>query len=176
VPIWSLILERPYAECETWKAAVLQRLKAIRPALTVVVVAHDTAVLDPDHGSPVVQGRALTRYLDQISGEKAVIVDAPARPHDVPACLASHRSDVAACATPRKDIAGARFARLEETAAEASNALLVDMTDRICTPEVCPGVIDGMVTYRDSHHLTATFARSLAPVLEWRLRSVLAPD
>jgi hypothetical protein len=176
LPMFSEILQRPFAECETWKAAVLKRLNELNPDLTVVSVAHGMTVLAAAHDSPVVQGEALARYLARFPGEKAVIVDVPGSAYDVPACLARNRSDVTECATPRRLAANARHALLEETATEISGATLVDMTDRICTPEVCPAVIDRMITYRDNQHLTATFARSLAPVLQARLQHLMVAD
>jgi peptidoglycan/LPS O-acetylase OafA/YrhL len=176
LPMFSEILQRPFAECETWKAAVLKRLNQLDPDLTVVSVAHGMTVLDPAHASPVVQGEALARYLARFPGEKAVIVDVPGSAYDVPACLARNRSNVMECATPRRLAANARHALLEETATQISGATLVDMTDRICTPEVCPAVIDRMITYRDNQHLTATFARSLAPVLQARLQHLMVAD
>jgi hypothetical protein len=46
----------------------------------------------------------------------------------------------------------------------------VDLSDVICpTKGKCPAVVDGMIVYRDDHHLTATFAASLAPILAERL-------
>ncbi|HXG27092.1 MAG TPA: acyltransferase family protein [Candidatus Binatia bacterium] len=176
LPMFSEILKRPFRECEIWKEAVLQRLNELRPDLTIVVVAHEMTPLQPEDADPVRQGRALARYLERFPGEKAVIVDGPESNFDVPACLASHRDRVEACQTPRRDAADADHALLEQTATEASGALLVDMTDRLCTPEVCPAVIDRMIVYRDNQHLTATYAEALAPVLEARLWHLLEPE
>jgi hypothetical protein len=47
-------------------------------------------------------------------------------------------------------------------AAKVPNATLVDLTDYLCPRELCPPVIGGTMVWRDSHHLTATYARSLA--------------
>ena len=35
-----------------------------------------------------------------------------------------------------------------------------------CTYSVCPAVIGSIVTYFDASHMTATYARSLAPFVE----------
>ena len=43
------------------------------------------------------------------------------------------------------------------------------MSDLICPYDPCPVVLNGMIVYRDSFHITATFAESLAPELEARL-------
>lgn len=50
----------------------------------------------------------------------------------------------------------------------------VDLTDLVCPTDPCSVITeDGMIKYRDQHHLTQTFARSLAPAVAARLRAVL---
>jgi len=43
---------------------------------------------------------------------------------------------------------------------------LVDFIGDICPDEVCRAVIGNALVYRDKDHLTATFARTLEPMLE----------
>jgi hypothetical protein len=50
---------------------------------------------------------------------------------------------------------------------------VIDIVAAVCPSTPCPVVLDGMIVYRDGHHLTATFARSLAPVLQDALGPVL---
>jgi len=54
-----------------------------------------------------------------------------------------------------------------------SNVTLVDLTDAVCPTEACSVVQNGIIKFRDNNHLTATFARSLAPALEAALAPVL---
>lgn len=42
----------------------------------------------------------------------------------------------------------------------------IDLTPAFCGPERCPGVIGNVLVYRDSTHVTNTYARLLAPVME----------
>ena len=61
-------------------------------------------------------------------------------------------------------------------AARLTGATLVDLSDVICPGKgTCPAVVDGMIVYRDDHHLTSTFAASLAPILGERLPA-FGPD
>ena len=46
---------------------------------------------------------------------------------------------------------------------------MVDMNDGLCTASECPIVVGNVVVWRDTHHLTATYARMLAPYLAERL-------
>jgi peptidoglycan/LPS O-acetylase OafA/YrhL len=169
LPMYSLILNRRYNECDTWKTLVLERLKELKPDLTIVVAAHGMTPIDPADASPVVQGQAMARYLVQVPGQVAVIVDTPGSLYDVPDCLSRHLDDVSRCSMPRSLAASAHHDLLEETATRLSGATLVDMTDALCNDAVCPPVIDGMIVYRDNWHLTATYSASLAGVLGARL-------
>jgi peptidoglycan/LPS O-acetylase OafA/YrhL len=170
----SEILNRPYRECDVWKQAVLARLAQLRPSLTIIVVAHGMIPANSADADPVRQGQALGRYIDQIPGHVAVIVDTPGSAFDVPDCLARHLATVESCDSPRSEVAGPRHTLLERTATRATGASLVDMTDAICTSTLCPAVANGMIVYRDEWHLTATYVLSLTNTLEARLPAVAA--
>jgi hypothetical protein len=43
---------------------------------------------------------------------------------------------------------------------------VADLSDWLCTPSRCPAVIGGVLVYLDASHLTATYARTLAPMLK----------
>ena len=51
----------------------------------------------------------------------------------------------------------------------APGADLIDITAEICPRGLCRAVIGDTLVYRDKSHLTATFARTLAPGLEREL-------
>ena len=49
-------------------------------------------------------------------------------------------------------------------------SVLVDINREICPDNLCRAVIGNALVYRDKSHLTATFARTLAPALERGLK------
>jgi hypothetical protein len=51
----------------------------------------------------------------------------------------------------------------------------VDLSDAVCPVDPCPPIIGTTLVYRDHHHLTATFAASLADELEAALPVVGPP-
>jgi len=166
MPTYSFWLHRDYTECDQWKKLAVRRIKEIKPDLVIVSVIRDgetSSAADPD---PVHQGEAMARLLEQLPGRIAIIVDTPNSRFDVPACVSRHRSDVRPCETARSTALGPDPGVVERTAAEASGATLIDLTPRICPGDRCPVVLRGMIVYRDSHHLTATFARSLSAEIE----------
>ena len=113
----------------------------------------------------------MARLLQQVPGAKAILVDTPVSRYNVPSCLSRHRSDVRPCQTSRSYALGPSPGVVERTAAVELGATLVDMTPFICPGDPCPVVKDGMIVYRDSHHLTATFVVSLQASLEAGLPS-----
>ena len=46
---------------------------------------------------------------------------------------------------------------------------LIDFTDLFCREGRCPAIIGNVFVYVDSHHITATYMRTLAPMLQERL-------
>ncbi|GGO87623.1 acyltransferase [Nocardioides phosphati] len=55
-------------------------------------------------------------------------------------------------------------------------ARLVDLTRVFCDGDRCPLVIGHVLAYRDGHHLTATFVRTLAPYLIQEIRAALRKE
>jgi hypothetical protein len=92
----------------------------------------------------------------------------------IPDCVAQQGAAYAKCD-------GTRAKWLpQEPAAQAvrsigdPNIRFLDLTDHICEPTTCHAVTGGVITYFDGSHLTATFARTLAPYLDRPLRQLLA--
>lgn len=49
---------------------------------------------------------------------------------------------------------------------------VVDLTSSLCSSSSCAPAIGGVTAYRDTDHLTATYAKTLAPALGAALRKV----
>jgi peptidoglycan/LPS O-acetylase OafA/YrhL len=174
MPTYSYWLQRTYTECNEWQALVVSRLKSLRPSLVIVGFIGDletSTAADPD---PIHQGQAVARLLAEIPGPKAIIVDTPGSRYDVPVCISRHVADVRPCETGRSVAFGASPGVVESVAAHISGATLIDLGTRVCPWDPCPVVLDGMIVYRDSHHLTATFAASLRPELDAELQRALS--
>ena len=126
------------------------------------IVAADGGPTDP-----IAQGDAIGRLLSRIPGKVGLIVDNPVANIDVPACLAANVNDIRACAYPRSYAFGFDFLVREREASRVSGAPLIDLATNVCPGRgACPAVVNGYIVFRDSHHLTASFAASLAPAFE----------
>ena len=172
---YARVLNRDYTECDAWRERVVQSLQSQRPDLVIVSSTRALKPIDAADNDPGRQGEAMARLLRRIPGRIAILVDTPQSRFDVPSCLSRNLADTTRCETSRTVAFGWRHLILERTAAEASGATMIDLSHQICPRDPCPAVLDGMIVYRDSHHLTATFATSLAGDLEAMLPDLSPP-
>jgi peptidoglycan/LPS O-acetylase OafA/YrhL len=169
------VAKREYRECATWRAAAISAINAAHPALVVVVTAFEGLFpVDKSKANPQDEGAAMARSIAQLHAPVGLIIDNPRADYDIPACLSSHTGNINACAIPRSMSMPAQFAQVEEVAAKASGATLVDLIADICPSMPCPVVRNGMILFRDGHHLTATFVKSLADPLDAALAPIMA--
>lgn len=110
------------------------------------------------------------------SGAQIVVIgDNPRVPVSMTDCVINN-PDLAhqgeACVLPSES--GAEPVDPYRYAAEADpNLGFIDMSDAYCTDVGCPMVVGDVVVYRDGHHLTATYVRTLASTLVARFEKVL---
>jgi len=98
-----------------------------------------------------------------------VIRDNPAMPSGHLTCVTEHRDTAnRSCAVPRSEALPA-FDAQSEAVRLVPRAELVDLTAFYCSDEVCPPVIGNVLVYRDTSHLTASFATTLAVYIEPRV-------
>ena len=167
MPVRNLLIKRTYTECETWRARVIAAVNRERPDLVVVVSGYRAIIATRTaDASPKRQGAAMARAIAKLSAPVAVMIDSPRASFDIPACLSRHRDDVRDCAIPRKEAFPSQFGLRERIAAAATGAGLLDLVAAVCPATPCQVVRDGHILYRDGHHLTATFVRSLAGDLD----------
>jgi hypothetical protein len=175
LPVWSNSLKREYTECSTWNTAVVARLAIARPDLTIVAMSHWILPLQSADRTVAKEAAALAREVALVQGRTAILVDTPHAAGDVPDCLASHRADIRPCATPHSTAMSAH-GLIERAAARVVRVATIDLASDICPGSPCPSVVNGMIVYRDYHHLTATFSASLAPELDQAIGLVIAQE
>ena len=169
MPLLSLYLRRVYTECSTFLAATVKRLAAHPPDLLIVSASHISIFPARSRDSTMsAKVAAFARMIRKLSARRKVILgDVPYVGFSVPACLSVHRLHIESCAMTNW-ATRSRYGILDRGAAAATGATLIDLVRAgWCVRGVaCPVVRGGIIAYRDSHHLTATFSRSMAPVLE----------
>jgi hypothetical protein len=99
--------------------------------------------------------------------------DTPRLGYDPAECLATS-AGIEDCDVERARMEDVDYAALERAAAAAAGAGFVSAADWICEEADCPLVRGSILVYRDSHHLTATYAARLAERLGAALDTVIA--
>ena len=158
---------QPYQECAEWNRQVLERLTGPEKPDAVVLSYGDYPIPQEE----LVRG-AVARLspVTALGIPVAIIRDTPKDNLDQSECVAAHRDSLTACATPRDEALARRDQSQPAVAAALPGTRLVDLTDWICpSSQRCPSVIGGVLRMRDNQHLTATYARSLAPALDGAL-------
>lgn len=98
--------------------------------------------------------------------------DNPRFGYDMFECVETYGADHPRCNVARSE-ALLEVNPLVEVAARNEGLHLVDLTDRLCTEDVCPSVIGNVVVYRDFDHVTSSYGATLTPDVEERLTATL---
>lgn len=109
--------------------------------------------------------RSYLKPFDDAGKDVLVIGNNPIPGDPIPECLDENRSDLTACDGKSED-----WVKPDPMVAAATGLggriETLELTDFFCRNGVCPAVIGGVVVYFDSSHVTATYAKSMAPALE----------
>ena len=115
--------------------------------------------------------RGYEAVLRKLSGRASLLVlrDTPA-PGDAgvasaPDCVAEHLDALDACAGPRVDWVPDEPVQAAFAKVRPKRSVFLDLNDAICAKQTCAAVVGGVLVYSDGSHLTATYARTLAPAL-----------
>lgn len=79
-------------------------------------------------------------------------------------CLAKRGSDVDECDLKRSDLLS-EYNQTLDFIAQFPQLKPLDLSDAICRPDVCRSVEGNVLIYRDAHHITPTYMRTMAPAL-----------
>lgn len=150
--------------CLDWNANLLEQLKEEPPDLVFT-----TSTLNKRDQVPV-------GYIGQWQALEGIttvfaIRDNPRMKEDIPSCLESAKSPLD-CAIPR-DEGVSKVLPWENTEGIPSNVIFADLTDYFCDETTCYPVIGNVIVYRDDNHLTAEYAKTLAPALKEPLEKAL---
>lgn len=159
--------DRP--DCNRWAAKVMKRLEQDKPDVIITNSTRPTEAEDHRPGDylPI----DYTEVFDDFKAWNQRVIairDTPwthLKPKQTPAeCLMSGRKPQV-CGVEQK-VALAPVDPALKIAPNYPNITFLDYTKALCKDGYCPAVVGNIVVYRDIHHLTATFARSMAPALE----------
>jgi hypothetical protein len=164
--IYDPSLQRTYTECDAWHQAANAKIAALHPKLVIMSEAVSTGGLRA--GTGVWTGAATTAVetLRNQGIHTLFVGDTPRTKNIGPACVAENLGNATACELNQGYayyFPARRAAVL--TAARAAGAQTFDVNPLFCSAGKCMAVIGKYLVYRDSAHITADYARWLAPAL-----------
>lgn len=169
--------------CNAWKHAAIDYVRAHRDADALVVTHSATQMpvsLPPGASRDIATRNGLVDAWEQAAGDELPVIairDNPVPRPDVIACVSKMSGPTnASCDRPRPEALAQTDSSIEAVRAfkaAGGRAGVIDLTDYYCTETTCPAVIGGVLVYRDTTHITATWATSLEPYLERGLQKQL---
>lgn len=124
----------------------------------------------------VVAGVSATWQRQIAAGAQIIVIeDNPRLPDDVVGCIVAATDAQlveGSCDVPR-EVALVTPDPLLRAADRTDEVAVIETSDFYCTTVTCPAAIGGVIVYRDQHHLTATYARSVTPRLLERILPVI---
>ena len=160
--------------CDAWRRNEMRRIVTEeRPDMVVVgdstggryQIVRNGQRLDRRRSEPfLIAGFARTLRKLKRNGAKVVVIrDQPLAPFEPPDCVSQNLHQLSKCTFlgRRKrwhayDFFGAR---------RVPGVKLIDPIDILCPRHRCPSVMGRVLVYRNTYHLSATFARTLTPWL-----------
>lgn len=169
VAVYSKVLGKVYTECGPWRRNVEKKMVA--DGVKVVFVTAFDRLLDAETRIPIWQkpwrdGLRTTFATLRDAGISPVLVeDTPYPNRDVPTCLSANRSSVTGCNITVS--AGFRPDMVEMREDFAREGLpLLRTRQWFCTATQCPVIVGNLLVYRDDNHMTVSWSRFVAPLLD----------
>ena len=175
----SMVEDREYSQCDEWRQDALERIET-GDENTTVIMSGDTEYTPYGPEGEELNGDAAAEAMEagylrtlkriQAAGPRTVVIrDNPTSIERRPQLrLRRHPAPRPLRLPPQASNGTANTTSAPPNASPETH--LVSFIADICPGEVCRAVIGNALTYRDKDHLTATFARTLEPMLETDFR------
>ncbi|WP_026926488.1 acyltransferase family protein [Granulicoccus phenolivorans] len=154
-------------QCTDWAHRVTEELR--RDQVDMIITTASVLTDWYSTGSAIAGFQAVWRDWEQIA-PVTVIRDYPGTGgQHMPSCLASSQNQLD-CAVPRAEALLPRDLQYEAAATFGSDRVhRLELTEAFCDDRLCYPVIGGLPVYYDEDHITKSFSRTLAPLLEAKL-------
>jgi hypothetical protein len=155
-------------DCVIWSAAAFEYIQETQPT-AIVMLGTTTATMGRETISKGL--RSMVRLASANTENLIVLRDTPRFPKSHAKCLNSKpRKSFADCVfTLNRDFERITTPRFQLS--ENSNSAIVHLNPYICINFKCPAAVSDILIYRDNDHLTPTFAKQLAPVIAYQIKS-----
>ncbi|PVZ09538.1 acyltransferase family protein [Actinomycetospora cinnamomea] len=148
--------------CQEWNEQALQEVRDLQPDAVVTIASREVSPgLIENTPASYVEG---WRALDALGIPVLGVRDNPRFDYSPAACVEGQLPPDFPCTPPRATLYP-DVPSYERAGAIPGNVSFLDLSDFVCTADVCPPVIGGVFVYLDNNHLTATYARSMSPLV-----------
>jgi peptidoglycan/LPS O-acetylase OafA/YrhL len=149
-------------ECVAWNTAIADEIAELRPDAVVTLATRDvrSGLAEQTPAGFVEQWRRLA----DLDIPVLAVRDNPRFAFDVPDCVRRHGRAEDPCGVDRDTVYAAEppYAQLDVP----PNVSFLDLADHLCDDTRCPAEIGNVLVYLDDNHLTASYATTMAPVIE----------
>ena len=159
-PVYDPGLKRPYTECAEWSKNVIEWLSRERP--DIVLISHSMS----DQKNTPERVAATWKPLLEMGLDVRLVRNTPWLPFHPGKCLEATKEWMADCLPSRQNVL------LEDNlvrTAKRLNVKILDFSEYFCDAKHCPVMIGGALVYRDTHHITATYSRTLSKPMQEKL-------
>jgi peptidoglycan/LPS O-acetylase OafA/YrhL len=153
-------------DCLAWNTAAADEIVQLRPDTVVTLASRDVRAGLTEQTPPGFV--AQWARLDAEGIPVLAVRDNPRFDSSVPECIEQRGRGAPECGMPREAVYSPDppWTQLADVPA---NVTFLDIADAVCDPTTCPGELGNVLVYLDDNHLTATYAMSIAPLMEDRV-------
>lgn len=173
----------PSPSCDEWNRRQIARVQQTRPDIFINAL-YKMRGLTIDDDVETTRTAMIEGVHDAIaqvarSGAKVIMIDSsPVMDERIPECVERNPGALTRCAAPRERAVGAQrtwdAASVARVLSAAPGSAAIDLDDWICPADRCAPVIGNILVYRDKHHVTVPYMRTLAPQVLSQLQDVMA--
>ena len=163
IQLFDTYLNRDYPECKLWANEVFGQLNTLKPD---VIIANEEIY-------PNATPDKFREYMEKLKAISTIVIKIEDNPRSkiyVPECLSKNFKTPSQCNLLASD--AIYFKEQSENEAKILKELkipFIKTQEWFCFEQNCPVIIDNIIVYIDSNHITKSFAIYLTTVLENKL-------
>lgn len=162
-----------YTSCAEWNEAVMPLIIEAEPDLVISTNSVSRLLSDPTDPNSQSEDALVDALvgawteLSEADIPMVALLDNPTPNISVYECVADNMDDLAACTFNKEEgIEDSSAPRYEEAAEQVPGTVTLDIRDYICPDTECVPVIGDVLVYRQTSHITETYAMTLKPQME----------
>ncbi|WP_026174549.1 acyltransferase family protein [Acaricomes phytoseiuli] len=157
-------------DCNLYNQEVTEYIEQARPD-AVFIVGTVAAPSSPQETIQAGFGKTVNDLIQQ-GIDVFAIRDNPRFSFNMAECAMTAGPEAPRCNPARNGVL-AETSPFELLSRVPEGLYLLDMTDSLCTPEVCPAVVGNIFVYMDDNHLTKDYSATIGPQLYERILDVV---